>query len=86
MWWRCARSWGADSPYKTRTCNNDHSSEPMSGPGVTCELIEDIDEKCVNAAILKCQELGAWSAWNQCQSYAADVIKKCMKNENTCSE
>jgi hypothetical protein len=53
-----------------------HSSEPTSGPGVTCELTEDIDEKCVNAAILKCEDLGAWSAWNQCQSYAADVINK----------
>lgn len=39
-----------------------NGNEPMSGPGVTCELIEDVDEDCANQAILKCnKELGAWS-------------------------
>jgi hypothetical protein len=73
-------------PHGGEACNNDHSREPTTDPGVTCELIEDIDENCVNAAILKCSELGAWSVWNQCQSYAADVISKCMKHDRMCSE
>jgi RHS repeat-associated protein len=77
---------GSDSPYYTQTCSNDHSKEPNFGEGVSCELIEDIDEKCVDAAILKCDQLGPWSLWNQCQSYAADVLEKCKKHNNTCSE
>jgi len=43
----------SDSPYSTQTCINDHSNEDMNGPGVQCELIEDVDENCVNAEILK---------------------------------
>ena len=76
---------GSDSPYVTQTCNNDHSGDSPSAPGVICELIEDVDEQCVNEAVLKCAELGTWSLWNQCQTYAADVLKKCTKHENTCS-
>lgn len=43
----------AGSPYFTQTCINDHSTEDMNGSGVECELIEDVDEACINAEILQ---------------------------------
>jgi hypothetical protein len=75
---------GSDSPYVDETCNIDHSGESTLKPGVTCEMIEDIDEKCVNEAILVCENLGKWSLWNQCQSYAAEVIERCNRHQYTC--
>jgi RHS repeat-associated protein len=77
---------GADSPGVTQTCMNDHSGEDIGGPGVTCELVEDIDEQCVNAEIQSCHSLGTWEPWNQCQTAAADIIEKCRKHTNTCCE
>lgn len=71
---------GADSPYVTNTCINDHSGESDT----YCELIYDIDEQCVNSELLKCQSLGKWALGNQCQTFARSIIEKCRRKQDAC--
>lgn len=53
-----------------QTC--DHSERDMEG--ATCEKLNNIDENIVDERIAPGQPLGRWSPWNQCQSFARDVI------------
>jgi RHS repeat-associated protein len=48
-----------------------------AAPGSTCMTVPDVDEQCVNRAIAPGQAQGRWMPWNQCQSFASDVLYRC---------
>ncbi len=65
----------ADVPYdpvKTK----DHSGQ-SSEPGASCTLMHNVDEECVNDLIKPKQDIGEWTPYNQCQSFAGYVMSKC---------
>lgn len=52
--------------------------------GTTCTEITDVDEKCVDDATWTDKKgwgatNGAWSPWNQCQTWTNDILNKCKK-------
>ncbi len=55
-----------------QTC--DHSGRDMEG--AVCEKLNNVDEDAVNDMIAPGQSLGRWLPWNQCQSFARDVINE----------
>ena len=50
------------------------SAEPL---GLRCELISGVEEACVDSLLVLGKTLGKWAAWNQCQSFAAGVLRQC---------
>ncbi|MEI9952296.1 MAG: hypothetical protein WDO74_25730 [Pseudomonadota bacterium] len=57
-------------------CINDHSSE-VGDPGVTCDPVE-ADPACVNRELELGKPIGLWApAFNDCQTFAADVLAVC---------
>ena len=51
----------------------DHSQR--DGENITCVLIPGVDEDKVNNQLVIGRSLGSWYPWNQCQTFAAQVIK-----------
>ncbi|WP_221795150.1 RHS repeat-associated core domain-containing protein [Oceanobacter mangrovi] len=41
----------------------------------SCELVSDVDENKVNEQLELGRPLGRWWPWNQCQSFASDVLR-----------
>jgi hypothetical protein len=39
-----------------------------------CQEISDADEEKVNKQLEKFRPLGTWTPWNQCQTFASDVL------------
>ena len=66
---------GADCP-GTPTTVNDHTGQG-SNVGSTCEEVIDVDEQCVNDQLELGRDTGRWSPWNQCQTFAQDVLDQC---------
>lgn len=54
----------------------DHTGQSQTSDA-SCEIVPDIDEQCVSDAIRPGQSTGRWMPWNQCQSFADDVLEKC---------
>jgi RHS repeat-associated protein len=48
-------------------------------PGSSCAVVEEVDEDCVNKKLELGRKLGRWTAGNQCQSFALQVIAECTK-------
>jgi RHS repeat-associated protein len=59
----------------TKVYVSDHSCDTAT----TCETLHDIDEQCVNRELEVGKPLGRFGFTNNCQMYAADVIRKCRK-------
>ncbi|MBN0989812.1 RHS repeat protein [Amphritea pacifica] len=51
----------------------DHSMRDKTG--ATCELVEDVDEDLVNQQLQLGRPLGNWWPTNQCQTFAAEVLR-----------
>ena len=67
----------SDLPWVTETYVSDHSCEV----GGRCEVMPDVDEKCVNRELAIGKYLGRFGALNNCQTYAWTVLTKCSKNK-----
>jgi len=65
-------------PY-TDTRINDHTGEGDK-PGSHCEPVNNVDAECVNEELEIGKELGAWSAWNNCNTFANEVLENCEAN------
>jgi len=66
-----------DLPF-SEMCVNDHSAE-VGAPGVTCEPT-NADEDCVTRELEFGNYIGPWAPpFNDCQTFAADVITECSK-------
>jgi hypothetical protein len=62
-----------EPPYSTPVYVSDHSCDTGS-----CQLIDDIDEDCVNEELGIGRSLGRFDlAFNNCRSFANSVIEKC---------
>ncbi|MFZ5884303.1 MAG: RHS repeat-associated core domain-containing protein [Chloroflexota bacterium] len=66
----------SDTP-GARTQTIDHRGQSLQ-PGAQCTLVPDADEQCVSAAIRPGLSTGRWMPWNQCQSFADDVLDRCL--------
>ena len=67
----------SDLPY-TPTQTVDHTGQ-SEAPNATCEEKPDEDEECVDEAIAPGQPTGPWLPFNQCQTFAAEVLVGCRK-------
>ena len=66
---------GCDCPF-SRTEVVDHSRE--TGPNVTCEVVGNIDEGCVNRMIKPGGSTGRWFPMlNDCWTFVGTVIDRC---------
>jgi RHS repeat-associated protein len=65
-------------PFGVQTAIVDHSGE-SSQPGTKCTDIPDEDEKCVNDSLNMGQSTGAWGPFNNCNTFANGILKKCKK-------
>ena len=54
----------------------DHTGQNQTSDA-SCEIVPEVDEQCVSDAIRPGQSTGRWMPWNQCQSFADDVLEKC---------
>jgi len=57
-------------PFLADVAVRDHSSEK----GGVCKVIPNVDEEKVNQQLKLGRHLGRWTPWNQCQTFAQDVI------------
>ncbi len=57
---------------QTQVCSNAGQSSTSQ-----CEAISDVDEACVNAKLTIGRRTGSWTPFNQCNTFADDVIKQC---------
>lgn len=63
-----------EPPYVTRVFVSDHSCDRPE----SCQVIDDVDETCVNRELNIGQSLGWFNlATNNCRSFANDIIAKC---------
>jgi len=76
---------GAQCPVPGQGCSDrpgaptqtlDHSGQ-SSQEGSECTPVPYVDEQCVSEAIRPGQSTGRWMPWNQCQSFADDVLTRC---------
>jgi Domain of unknown function (DUF4157) len=61
-------------PFGIDTKLTDHSGETPQ----KSEEIADVDENCVNRALVIGKPTGKWEAWNNCNTFAHGVINSCM--------
>lgn len=60
----------SDKPYDpTQTVNHAGQSKAANA---TCQVMNNVDEGCVNKAIAPGQPTGKWTPFNQCQSFVQD--------------
>jgi hypothetical protein len=65
----------SDAPYSD-TEVRDHTGQ-SSMPGVVCTLQFNVDESCVNRALMPGRPTGQWNLFNQCNSFAYGVVGQC---------
>lgn len=58
----------------------DHSREALAD-NARCDLVENVDEDCVNRLIQLGRGLGRFWPTNNCQTFAMDVIIECSTNK-----
>jgi RHS repeat-associated protein len=73
-------------PYLVQTQVVNHAGQSSSRRGATCAEITDVNEQCVNDEIWTNSRgygatRGAWTPFNQCQSFVNDVLRKCRKKK-----
>lgn len=73
-----------DSPYKSQTQVVDHTGQSKKRRGTKCEEITHVDEKCVDDALYTDSRgygttEGAFTAFNNCQSWVNGVFRKCKR-------
>lgn len=66
----------ADIPWVTETQTIDHSGQSEAS-NASCEKMQNVDEQCVDDMIAPGQPQGTWTPYNQCQSFAWNVIGQC---------
>lgn len=64
-------------PWKTKVYVSDHSCEV----GGQCNVINDVDEQCVNRELAIGRSLGRFGMFNNCQTFVFSVVKKCSKRD-----
>lgn len=76
---------GAQCPVPGQGCSDipgaltqtiDHRGQSWQ-PSSQCVPVPDVDEQCVSSAIRPGQTTGRWMPWNQCQSFADEVLDRC---------
>ncbi|MFT0214055.1 RHS repeat-associated core domain-containing protein, partial [Pseudomonas sp. F1_0610] len=65
----------ADVPY-SRVHIKDHTGEHKAH-NASCQIVDNVDEGCVNELLQIDEPLGRWTIINQCQSFADSVIRRC---------
>jgi hypothetical protein len=60
----------------TQTQTVDHQGQFWED-GAECTQVKDVDEDCADNKIKPGNLTGRWLPWNQCQSFASDVINAC---------
>ncbi|MFZ1748269.1 MAG: hypothetical protein WBO24_16900 [Nitrospirales bacterium] len=65
-----------EAPYFTELAITDHSGSSEKRKGARCEIVPNVDESLVNELIEIGKPLGQFSAFNNCQSFAADIIEQ----------
>ena len=70
-----AQNGNSDWPYD-RTQTVDHTGQSKAA-GATCRKQRNVDEQCVNSKIRPGQPTGAWTPFNQCQSFVHSVVGAC---------
>jgi hypothetical protein len=66
----------ADIPYVTKVKVTDHTGQSEEA-GAECQLINGINEDCVNKELELEKNLGIWNLGNQCKSFTLGVEHKC---------
>lgn len=61
------------NPLGVDTEITDHSNET----GGECETIQTVDEACVNEQLQIGKSTGSWWPWNNCNTFAREVLSKC---------
>jgi len=71
-----------DKPFLADVAVKEHSKETkeLLDAGGSCEIIKNVDENKVNAQLEEGRKLGIWKPWNQCQTFAQDVIDNARPN------
>jgi len=54
----------------------DHSGDSKNREGASCETVSNVDENKVNELLDIGKKLGGFSTWNNCQTFAADVLRQ----------
>jgi hypothetical protein len=65
----------ADRPYSA-TVTKDHTGQSEAANS-SCEVMNNVDEVCVNELIAPGQPTGPWHLMNQCQNFALGTISRC---------
>lgn len=65
----------SEVPYLTDVSVKDHAGDSKTRPGTKCETVEGADEKIVNDLLEIGKPLGKFSAWNNCQTFADQVLE-----------
>jgi RHS repeat-associated protein len=63
-------------PIGVQTAVTNHKGQSQSS-GTQCTEVKDVNEKCVNDELGVGRPLGRWMPWNQCNSFADDVLRRC---------
>lgn len=64
-------------PWTTPVYVSDHSCEV----GGRCNVIDDVDEACVNRELRIGRSLGGFGVTNSCQTFVFSVVRKCSKKD-----
>ena len=70
-------------PLGVKTKINDHTGESWISD---CVPQDCIDEDCVNRELQINRNTGRWMLWNNCNTEADRIIKKCKKKKSECCE
>jgi hypothetical protein len=71
----------ADRPYSA-TVTKDHTGQ-LEAENSSCEVMNNVDEACVNEIIAPGQPTGPWHLFNQCQNFALSAINRCRTSRQT---
>ena len=75
----------SNSPYTTETSINDHTGQSTTRAGVQCEKVENVDEQKVNEQLELGKDTGQFSAWNNCQTLAREILDQASTTPKTIS-
>ncbi len=64
-------------PFVTKVFVVDHSAEIPD----RCEVVEDIDEDCINSHLKLGRSLGRFSLRNNCQTFVKKLLRRCGPKE-----
>ena len=68
--WNARDTYFRDVPFLTKVAVRDEGYEPDA----MCREIRNVDEEKVNEQLKLNRPLGIWTPWNQCQSFAREVL------------